>query len=100
LKTQGFTVLEARNGSHALDVANEHAAPIHIVISDIVMPGQMNGVDLGREIRRRFGDDFPLLLVTGYSERAAEAIESGFRLLRKPYSLAELHAALLLVKRQ
>jgi CheY-like chemotaxis protein len=58
-----------------------------LVISDIVMAG-MDGVRLARAIREK-KPTLPVLLVTGYSDAAAEA-SAEFTILRKPFELAEL----------
>ena len=57
---------------------------IELVMSDIVMPG-MSGLELGRLIRERH-PNIPVIPVSGYSDKAAAAINEGFTLIRKPYS--------------
>lgn len=59
-----------------------------------VMPGQMSGVDLARELKRRM-PDLPVLLTTGYGEALADSDSDGFDLLRKPYSVEALSGAIL-----
>jgi signal transduction histidine kinase/CheY-like chemotaxis protein len=63
------------------------------VISDMVMPGDRNGLDLARELRSRWSD-LPVLLVTGYSSAASSALDEGFEVLAKPFTLAALAARL------
>ena len=53
------------------------------------MPGDMDGLALA-EIARTRHPRLPYLLVSGYSESTAQALRQGFRVLRKPFSLAEL----------
>ncbi|MBY0323298.1 MAG: response regulator [Reyranella sp.] len=81
---------------HAADVAAARAAlegeAIDVVLSDIVMPGGANGLDLAREVRQRGG--LPVVLATGYSDQAQAAANEGFAILRKPYSMNGLHDAL------
>jgi two-component system NtrC family sensor kinase len=67
---------------------------IDLVFSDILMPGGMNGLELGRTIRRLY-PDMPVLLTTGLSTSAAEALQQGFALLQKPFDLTALEQALL-----
>jgi signal transduction histidine kinase len=62
-----------------------------LVFSDIVMPGGKSGIDLAREVERS-GLGVPLLLTTGYSGR--EEVEAGRPILRKPYEIKELEAAI------
>jgi CheY-like chemotaxis protein len=64
-----------------------------LVLSDIVMPGGANGIELANQIRRR-RPDMPVLLTTGYSEALGNAADIGFRVLRKPYSLHSLETIL------
>ena len=61
-----------------------------LVVSDIVMPGGMNGVELARTIRAR-RPDLPILLVTGY---AGSATSTEFPVLRKPYRFEQLRQAI------
>jgi CheY-like chemotaxis protein len=61
-----------------------------LVVSDIVMPGGMNGVDMARAIRGTF-PALPILLVTGYAGTADATPE--FPVLRKPYRLDQLRQA-------
>jgi PAS domain S-box-containing protein len=75
----------------ALRELEDGAAP-DLVFSDIVMAGDMDGLALAREIRRRWAA-LPVLLATGYS-RAAAAIGDEFPILTKPYQAADLARAL------
>ena len=59
------------------------------IISDMVMPGEWDGLELVRQVRRRNGD-VPVLLMTGYSSAAAQAREEGYTLLEKPFNLEQL----------
>ncbi|HSV04669.1 MAG TPA: ATP-binding protein [Phenylobacterium sp.] len=92
----GYQVTRAPTAATALDALRlEHA--FDLVFSDMVMPGDMSGLDLARKILRE-RPDVPVVLTTGYSSSAAEAATEGMRLLLKPYRLdtlaAELRAAL------
>jgi two-component system NtrC family sensor kinase len=63
------------------------------MVSDVVMPGGVTGLDLAREVRARY-PDMPILLATGYSAVADEAVAEGFALIRKPFDLHALARAL------
>jgi PAS domain S-box-containing protein len=65
---------------------------IDMVLSDVVMPGKRDGVDLARAIKAKH-PDMPVLLTTGYTDAFRE-IGSDFQVLRKPYQLHELSRAL------
>ncbi|RYC29984.1 PAS domain S-box protein [Lichenibacterium minor] len=84
LQDLGYRTTWAANAVEALAVLAERRADVHIVFSDVVMPG-MNGVDLAREIRGRH-PDLPVVLTSGYSHVLAQHGTSGFDLLHKPYS--------------
>ena len=45
LAGEGYRVLEASDGQHAIRVASEHDGPVHLLLSDVMMPG-MNGCEL------------------------------------------------------
>ncbi len=67
---------------------------VDVVFSDIMMPGDMNGIDLARELGRRY-PNLPVLLTSGYSEASKnEAAGECVGILSKPYRLDELAAAL------
>jgi two-component system, NtrC family, sensor kinase len=88
----GYTVKQVASASEALEFIGEDAN-IDFVFSDILMPGGMNGVELGQAIRRRY-PTMPVLLTTGYSESARDAVQQGFVVLQKPFDLAALEQAL------
>ena len=63
------------------------------VLSDIMMPGGINGVQLAREIRRRY-PNLRVVLTTGYVEAAAGLTDGEFDLLLKPYTAEALATVL------
>ncbi|MGI3899884.1 MAG: PAS domain S-box protein [Janthinobacterium lividum] len=84
----GQTVTWATNASVALDILRERHTEFDLVFSDVVMPGT-SGIDLGREIRRRW-PHLPVVLTSGYSHVLAEEGSHGFPLVQKPYSIKDL----------
>jgi PAS domain S-box-containing protein len=63
------------------------------VLSDVMMPGGLSGLDLARDIRA-LRPDLPVVLATGFSAAAAVARHEGFEVLAKPYRLETLEEAL------
>jgi signal transduction histidine kinase/CheY-like chemotaxis protein len=78
----GFRVRYASNASEALALCEAGA---DLLVTDIVMPGAMNGVALGRTVRQRW-PDMQTILMTGYSDASAEAVSAGFRVISKPFT--------------
>jgi CheY-like chemotaxis protein len=83
LTEEGHSVSHIATADEAL--ARLHADPaFDLVFSDLVMPGELDGLDLARRIQTKW-PALPILLATGYSDAASPAIEEGFTLLTKPY---------------
>ena len=92
LKVAGYAVFHVKSAAAALE-ALAGGRGVDVVFSDVMMPGGMNGVDLAREIRRRW-PDLPVVLTTGYIEVARTAMSEGLEVLVKPYQLEALSAIL------
>jgi signal transduction histidine kinase len=90
LKASGFHVVVARDGEEAVDLlqAGKH---FDLLLSDIVMPGRVSGIDLAEFVRQRF-PAIRVLLATGYSDRRISL--PGIRILAKPYNVADVVDAL------
>jgi two-component system NtrC family sensor kinase len=88
----GYTVKQAASAQAGLDLV-ERERDIVLVFSDILMPGGMNGLELADAIRRRF-PHIVVLLTTGYSSSAQDAVRQGFAVLQKPYDLTALDRSL------
>ncbi|WP_294261415.1 histidine kinase famiy protein [uncultured Sphingomonas sp.] len=87
LEDLGYTVEHVDNAARALEVLRG-GGQFALVFTDIVMPG-MTGVALAQTIRREF-PNLPVLLTTGYSDRALDEDSRAFELVRKPYRRADL----------
>ena len=88
LERHGYTVLEASNGREALELARKHTGPIHLVMSDVVMP-EMGGAELADQ----FGADrpgVPVLFMSGYANHLGQPEEMGAGYLQKPFTSASL----------
>ena len=84
LQDIGLQVIWARDGKAAL-ATFERDPTIEMVMSDIVMPGGMSGLDLARALRKNH-PELPVLLTTGYSQYAPQLVKEGFVLVEKPYN--------------
>jgi signal transduction histidine kinase len=92
LRDLGYTYVRAAQADDALTIL-EGGQRLDLVLSDMVMPGEMDGLALGKEIRSR-RPDLPVILTTGYSEAASAATRENFRLLLKPYGIGQMEAVL------
>jgi PAS domain S-box-containing protein len=87
LQRQGYTVIEAEDGRTALEAAAHHVGPIHLLLTDVVMP-DMNG----RELAHKLSILHPrtrVVYMSGYTENAIHhngALETGVVFLQKPFT--------------
>ena len=91
LTLQGYTVLEAKDGVHALSVAKNHGSTIHLLISDVVMPN-MSGGQLAKELSQ-LRPGTKLLFVSGYAGKTVldhKIVDLETNFLQKPYTLKQL----------
>jgi CheY-like chemotaxis protein len=88
----GNQVLEARHAREALATIEEHNGPIHLVVTDIKMPG-MNGRELGRIIEQRWPGK-PILYMSGFASEVFRdgLLEPGAPFLAKPFTQDDLAA--------
>ena len=92
LRSMGFETQYAQDGNAALSLI-EGGAPVDLVLSDVVMPGGLSGLDLARALRQR-RPTMPVILATGYSQYAPQVISERFTLIEKPYQRDRLASAL------
>jgi len=90
LEQLGYSVRWVSDAETALKELDRDG--IDLVVTDIVMPGKIDGLGLARAIQQK-RPGLPILLATGYSE-AAQNARTDFSILRKPYQLHELSRAL------
>jgi CheY-like chemotaxis protein len=94
-------VLEAADGVQALALAKQHQGPIHLLLSDVMMPN-MGGVELSRELRKLL-PNVHVLYMSGHSEDTL--LQQGLsrheaQLLPKPFTKATLAQAVRRALRQ
>jgi two-component system cell cycle sensor histidine kinase/response regulator CckA len=90
LERLGHTVLQAADGEQALVLAGQHSGPIHLLFTDIMMPG-LSGRDLARQFSAMHTES-KVLLTSGYAEglAAGDSLEQGINFLAKPFSAEQL----------
>jgi PAS domain S-box-containing protein len=93
LEKLGYRVIEAADGAVAMQIAVAHEGVIHLLLTDVIMPG-MNG----RELAQRISEIRPqtkILYMSGYTENVIGhngMLDAGVRLLQKPFTLRDLKA--------
>jgi two-component system, cell cycle sensor histidine kinase and response regulator CckA len=86
LQQDGYTLLQAKSGESALEVWKWHSARIDLLLTDVVLPGEYSGPQLGALFQGE-KPSLKLILTTGYSREAVATIEGkSFFVLSKPYT--------------
>ncbi len=91
LRARGYEVIEAADGEAALDLAQQHAGQIDLLISDVIMPG-LDGPSLLKKARPYLGDA-PVMFISGYAEAEFSDLlegEEGLSFLPKPLDIKAL----------
>jgi len=91
LRERGYAVLEASNGAEALDIARTHKGQIHLLITDVIMPG-LSGRDLSRQIAAS-RPGIRTLFVSGYTDNAIVhhgILDADVAFLQKPFTVQSL----------
>jgi PAS domain S-box-containing protein len=93
LENQGYTVVEAADGAAAVQICVAHQGTIHLMLTDVIMPG-MNGRELAQRVSE-IRPNMKVLYMSGYTENAIGhngTLDAGITLLQKPFTLHALKA--------
>jgi two-component system cell cycle sensor histidine kinase/response regulator CckA len=91
LEKQGYRVIDAADGAVAMQIAVAHDGVIHLLLTDVIMPG-MNGRELAQHILE-IRPNVKVLYMSGYTENVIGrngTLDAGVRLLQKPFTLRDL----------
>ena len=86
LEAMGFNVLSTGSADEALQILDKH--PVHIVFTDITMPGRMNGLDLAGEVQSRW-PEVAVVVTSGRLVSEAE-LPDGSMFMLKPYAVTDM----------
>jgi len=87
LAERGYWVLEAIHGTHAIEIGEQHTVPIHLLVTDVVMPG-MSGRELAEHLKLS-RPDMKVLFMSGYTDKAIVhhgELDPGTAFLQKPFT--------------
>ncbi len=91
LKKQGYKVLEAPNSGEAFLICEQHQDPIHLILTDVVMP-RMSGPEFIKRMRQ-IRQDFKALYMSGYTDEAVVyhgVTQGDMEFIQKPFTLEGL----------
>jgi DNA-binding NtrC family response regulator len=94
LSSMGYSPVVVINASSAI-AELERPGPIALLLTDIVLPGGITGVDLARQARRRW-PDLPILFMSGFADPSLvpDDFRGNTKLLTKPFRLGQLSEAI------
>jgi len=91
LKMQGYRVLEASNPNTTFSTCSQHEGPIHLMITDVVMP-EMNGPELAKRLMSQY-PEMKAIYMSGYLKNFIShqgILEKGMNFIQKPFTVDEL----------
>jgi DNA-binding NtrC family response regulator len=91
LSMQGYRVLEAANAGHVFSICEQYESPIHLMITDVVMP-EMNGPELAKRLTSLY-QEMKVLYMSGYVKNFISyqgILGKGADYIQKPFTVNEL----------
>lgn len=88
LLNEGYTVLVTHDGKKALEICKEYQDSIHLLVTDVVIPGGMNGRELAQALLS-LHPEMKVLYISGYPDKAITdhgVLETGMAFLEKPFT--------------
>jgi two-component system, cell cycle sensor histidine kinase and response regulator CckA len=91
LKIDGYNVLEAEDATQAVQIAGQHEGPIHLILTDVVLPGESGRILAEQLMLTR--PESKVLFMSGYTDDTAlyhQVLQATLNFIHKPFTRSEL----------
>lgn len=89
LQDEGFVVQPQTSADAASQYLEQHAQDVRMLLTDITMPGKLNGADLANLFGDRWPDK-PIMIMSGYETPASSGVRHAVSFIKKPWALGQL----------
>ena len=89
LQDEGFVVQPQTSADAASQYLEQHAQDVRMLLTDITMPGKLNGADLANLVGDRWPDK-PIMIMSGYETPESSGVRHAVSFIQKPWALGQL----------
>lgn len=89
LQDEGFSIESQVSADAASEYLKEHADKVHLLLTDITMPGKLNGADLANQFGDRWPDK-PIMIMSGYETPETSGVRHEVEFIKKPWAMGQL----------
>ena len=89
LQEEGFVVEPQTSADAAVMYLEQHAPEVGMLLTDITMPGTLNGADLANQFGDRWPDK-PIMIMSGFETPASSGVRHAVSFIKKPWALGQL----------
>ncbi|VVP28013.1 response regulator [Pseudomonas fluorescens] len=89
LQDEGFKVQPQASADAAAEYLERHAAQVSMLLTDITMPGKLNGADLANQFGDRWPEK-PIMIMSGYETPQSSGVRHEVAFIKKPWALGQL----------
>ena len=89
LQEEGFVVEPHVSADAASEFLEQHASQVLLLLTDITMPGKLNGADLANEFGDRWPDK-PIMIMSGFETPESAGVRHSVSFIKKPWALGQL----------
>lgn len=89
LQEEGFVVEPHISADAAVIYLEQHAPQVHMLLTDITMPGTLNGADLANQFGDRWPDK-PIMIMSGFETPETSGVRHSVSFIKKPWALGQL----------